>query len=225
MPSLDTGRSLPPPRGPLALTCVAALSALLAGCGGASAGSPPRDTARAYADAVRRGDAEAVYALLDAETRAGLTLEQLRAQLAESPEELREQAAAVDAALADPQLVQTRARVPLRSGQDAVLVIEGDRWRLVGTLLDSVSLATPEDAVMAFRSALARRSLPSITRILARAPRAEIDAQIERFLEDTEDEPALDVDIQDNEATVRTPSGRVIRMVREAGEWHVVSVE
>ncbi|MCA9574957.1 MAG: hypothetical protein R3B40_19925 [Polyangiales bacterium] len=223
MPSLDAGRSLLPT--PSSLARAVGLAALLSGCGGASAGTPPRDTARAYAEAVRRGDAESVYALLDAETRAGLTLEQLRAQLAESPEELREQAAAVDAALADPQLVQTRARVPLRSGQHAVLVIESDRWRLVGTLLDSVSLATPEDAVMAFRSALARRSLPSITRILARAPRAEIDAQIERFLEDTEDEPALDVDIQDNEATVRTPSGRVIRMVREAGEWHVVSVE
>lgn len=203
--------------------CLAAL--LLVGCGGSAASAPPRDTARAYAEAARRGDAEAVYALLDEETRAGLTLDTLRAQMAEASEELRDQAAAVDAALADPQLFQTRARVPLRSGQHAVLVIEGERWRLVGSLLDAVSLATPEDAVMAFRSALERRSLPSISRILARAPRAEIDAQIERFIEDTEDEPALDVDIQDNEATVRTPSGRVIRLVREAGEWHVVSVE
>jgi hypothetical protein len=195
------------------------------GCGGGAAGAPPRDTARAYAEAARRGDAEAVYALLDAETRAGLTLDELRAHMAEGPEELREQADAVDAALEDPRLVETRARVPLRTGQHALLVVEGERWHLVGTLLDAVSLATPEDAVMAFRSALSRRSLPSIERVLARAPRAEIEAQIERFLEDTEDEPALDVDIQDNEATVRTPSGRVIRMIREAGEWHVVSVE
>ncbi len=204
---------------------VAASAALLTGCGGAEALAPAHDTARAYADAVARGDAEAVYALLDAETRAGLTLDQLRAQMADAPEELREQATAVTAALPDPQLVDTRASVPLRSGQSVVLVVEGERWRLVGTLLDSVSLATPEDAVMAFRSALERRSLSSISRILARAPRAEIDAQIERFLLDTEDEPALDVDIQGNEATVRTASGRVIRMVREAGEWHVLSVE
>jgi hypothetical protein len=200
-------------------------AALITGCGGSQALRPAHDTARAYADAVRRGDAEAVYALLDEETRASLTLDDLRAQMAEAPEELREQAAAVEAALGDPQLVETRASVPLRTGQHAVLVIEGERWRLVGTLLDAVSLATPEDAVMAFRSALERRSLSSIGRILARAPRAEIDAQIERFLLDTEDQPALDVDIQGNEATVRTASGRVIRMVREAGEWHVLSVE
>ena len=209
--------------GALMVAAPFALSAV--GCGGAAVGTPPRDTAQAYAAAARRGDAEAVYALLDAETRASLTLEELRDIMAEGAEELREQADAVDAALGDPQLVQTQARVPLRAGPHAVLVIEGKRWRLVGTLLNAVSLATPEDAVMAFRSALARRSLPSIERILARAPRAEIEAQIERFLDDTEDEPALDVGIQDNEATVRTPGGRVIRMVREAGEWHVLSVE
>ncbi|MBK8412995.1 MAG: hypothetical protein IPL19_34095 [Sandaracinaceae bacterium] len=222
MRTLDAGPLLHPVRAWLAAVAGAAL---ITGCGGSQALGPAHDTARAYADAVRRGDAEAVYALLDAETRASLTLDDLRAQMAEAPEELREQATAVEAALGDPQLVETRASVPLRTGQHAVLVIEGERWRLVGTLLDAVSLATPEDAVMAFRSALERRSLSSIGRILARAPRAEIDAQIERFLLDTEDQPALDVDIQGNEATVRTASGRVIRMVREAGEWHVLSVE
>ena len=190
----------------LARTCLAVATgaALLAGCGGGQALSPAHDTARAYADAVRRGDANAVYALMDEETRASLSLDDLRRQMTDAAEELREQATAVEAALGDPQLVETRASVPLRTGQQAILVIEGERWRLVGTLLDSVSLATPEDAVMAFRSALERRSLPSISRILARQPRSEIDAQIERFLLDTEDEPALDVDIQGNEATVRT---------------------
>jgi len=219
-----------PDAGPLpqlARACLAAVTgaALITGCGGGQALAPAHHTARAYADAVRRGDAEAVYALLDEETRASLTLDALRAQMVEASEELREQATAVEAALSDPQLVETRASVPLRTGQHAILVIEGERWRLVGTLLDAVSLATPADAVMAFRSALERRSLASIGRILARAPRAEIDAQIERFLLDTEDQPALDVDIQGNEATVRTASGRIIRMVREAGEWHVLSVE
>jgi len=220
--TLDAGPPLPFARAWLAAVTGAAL---ITGCGGGQALGPAHDTARAYADAVRRGDADAVYALMDEETRASLTLEDLRVQMTDAAEELREQATAVEAALGDPQLVETRASVPLRTGQQAVLVIEGERWRLVGTLLDSVSLATPEDAVMAFRSALERRSLGSISRILARAPRSEIDAQIERFLLDTEDQPALDVEILGNEATVRTASGRVIRMVREAGEWHVLSVE
>lgn len=222
MRTLDAGPFLSVAR---ALLTVATGAALFTGCGGGQALAPAHDTARAYADAVRRGDADAVYALMDEETRASLSLDDLRRQMTDAAEELREQATAVEAALGDPQLVETRASVPLRTGQQAILVIEGERWRLVGTLLDSVSLATPEDAVMAFRSALERRSLPSISRILARQPRSEIDAQIERFLLDTEDQPALDVEVQGNEATVRTASGRVIRMVREAGEWHVLSVE
>ncbi len=209
----------------LGLACLCG-ALVLGGCaGGGSITRPPDTLARDYADALRRGDADAVYAMLDEETRASVDLETLRAQMAETQAELEEQAQAIEAALLDPQLVSTGARVPLAHDQHATLVVEGTRWRILGTVLDAVSLATPRDAVLAFRSALGRRSLRGVERVLARQPRSEIEAQIQRFLMDTEDELDLDVDIQGNDATVRTASGRVIRLVREAGEWHVLSVE
>jgi hypothetical protein len=181
----------------------------------------PAATVRAFAAASRAGDVEAVYAMLDDETRASLTLDELRASYDESPTEARAQAEALSRPDATPA---TRAEVTLPSGEEVPLVLEDGGFRVAGGFLDAASPVTPEAAVAALRNALLRRSLPALLRVLARGTRAELEAEIARLLEATEDPLDLDVEASDDRATVRLGDGRVIELAREAGEWHVVDI-
>ena len=197
---------------------------LLVGCGG-SAGqvTPPATTLQAYSEAVRASDAEKAHALLDEETRAEVSVDELRSLLGENQAELADQARELERVAAEG--ITARARVPLESGESVALVLEDGRWVVDGGVLDAPALRTPLDAVLSLRRALRRRSFRGMSRVLAREPRAELDAEIERILEDTADERDLRVEIQGNRARVLTTSGREIVLVREAGEWRVLSID
>lgn len=195
----------------------------LAGCGAATTVPAPEDAVRSYLAAVRAGDAEALHALLDAETRAQVSADELVAAMAANEAELSEQADAVEEALG--RGTDAQARVPLGDGERAVLIIEDGRWRLLGGVLDAPALRTPRDAVLALRRALRRRSMRGMSRVLAREPRAELEAEILQFLEDTEDDLDLEYEVRGSVATVRTSSGREVHLIREAGEWRVLEVE
>lgn len=201
-----------------------ALVSTLAGCAaGGAAVARPEATVEAYVRAVRAGDAQAAYALLDEATRSTLTPEDLARLMEENREELQEQGEELERRLG--RGVEARAEVALPSGEEAVLVLEDGRWQLDGDVLGSPTLRTPRDAVMALRRSLMRRSLPGVVRVLARQPRAELEAEIERVLEETADELDLEYEVRGNTARVRTTGGREIQLIREAGEWRIVDVE
>jgi len=183
----------------------------------------PAPTLAEYSRAVRAGDAEAVHALYDEETRAQVDADEVGALLEQNREELAQQLDAVDQARAEG--VESRAVLALPGDERVVLRIEDGAWVIEGGVLDVPALQTPQDAVLALRHAILRRSLRGLLRVLARAPRAELEAEMDRFLGDTEDELDLRTEIQGNIARVQTSGGRVILLVREAGEWRVVDVE
>jgi hypothetical protein len=79
--------------------------------------------------------------------------------------------------------------------------------------------------VRALRRSLMRKSLPGVLRVLSRQPRADIEAELARILEETEDELDLEVEVRGNRARVRTTGGREITLVREAGEWRISAIE
>lgn len=200
------------------------LTVVLAGCGSSAPPvEPPEATLRDYVAAVRANDAEAAYALLDEETRAEVGLEELRQLMDGNRDELRDQASELESLAAEG--VEARARLPLETGETVVLVLEDGRWVLDGGVLDAPALRTPRDAVLSLRRALQRRSLRGVERVLAREPRAEIEAEIDRILEETADEQDLHIEVQGNRARVLTTSGREIVLVREAGEWRVLSLD
>jgi hypothetical protein len=173
-------------------------------------------------EAVRSGDADAAYALLDDETRAAVTLPDFRRLMTENQAELAEQVDELSRR-AD-RGIEAIAQVPLDDGESVALVLENGRYRLDGDVVGSATLRTPRDAVLALRRALRRRSLSGVARVLARQPRAELEAEIERVLEETADELDLQYEVRGNVAHVRTTGGREIHLVREAGEWRVVEV-
>lgn len=193
------------------------------GCGGGPREEGPSRAVQRYAGALARGDARAAWALLDEEARRGRTEEQHAALMQSNADELREQGEALGRA-ADPETIDAHARVELASGESVVLVLEEDGWRVDGGVLDAAGLATPLDAVAAFRRALMRRDLPGVERVMSRQTRAEWEAQIRRLVESTEDADDLEVEIQGNRARVRTTGGGSIELVRESGEWRVVDV-
>lgn len=195
-----------------------------AGCGGAGARvEPPATAVTEYVGAVRAGDAEAAYALLDEQTRAEVPFDEFRALMRHNRAELADQAEELEQLAA--QGVRARARVPLETGETVALVLEEGRWVIDGGVLDAPALRTPRDAILSLRRALRRRSLRGMERVLARQPRAEIEAEIERLLEETADEQDLRIEVQGNRARVVTTSGREITLVREAGEWRVLTID
>ncbi|MEM1417501.1 MAG: hypothetical protein AAGH15_21570, partial [Myxococcota bacterium] len=117
------------------------------------------------------------------------------------------------------------ARVYLPSGEVALLRNERGLWALVGGVLDAPAQATPLDAVRALRHALQRRSLRALLPLLSRSLRAELEAELDQLAAALEDELALEVQLEGDTARVRTPSGRLIRLRREGGQWRVDDVE
>jgi hypothetical protein len=198
----------------------------LVGCGGANAGRgtpDPRGTLRAWTAAVRAQDAEAAYALLDADAQGDTDAARFSALFAEHHTELAAQATALEARAASD--VGARARLTLVGGEVVVLVLEDGAWRIDGGVLDAPGLRTPEDAVASLRRALARRSLPGVLRVLSRETRGEVEAEIARFLAASEDAADLETHVEGDTAEVRLGGEARVTLVREAGAWRVVDVE
>ncbi|MFW5875849.1 MAG: hypothetical protein ACOCXM_03870 [Myxococcota bacterium] len=202
------------------------LTACLLGSAGCATTPPPpgpEDTVRAYVQAVRAGDAEAAYALLDPETRAEVPFERFAELMRANRAELEAQADALGRRAEAG--IEPRAHAELPDGQAVVLVREAGHWHIEAGVPEAPSLHTPRDAVLALRRALARRDLRGVERVLSRGTRAELEAEIERFLEETADALDLQYEVRGEEARVRTTGGREIHLVREAGEWRVVDVK
>ncbi|HEY8429968.1 MAG TPA: hypothetical protein VIL20_16410 [Sandaracinaceae bacterium] len=200
-----------------------ALAIALCGCAASPRVEGPERTVRAYAAALSRGDARTAWVLLDDEARRGRTEAEHAALMEQNAGELAAQGEALERAT-EGERVRARARVPLRSGESVVLVLEDGEWRIEGGVLDAAGLGTPLDAVAAFRRALMRRDLLGIERVLARQTRAEWEDEVRRLVESTADPDDLEVEIQGNRARVRTTGGGSIELVRESGEWRIADV-
>lgn len=198
--------------------------ALTLGCATAPAPRGANATLAAYVAAVRADDPHAAYVLLDAATRARTPEDAFARRMRESHAELLLQVEALETSLAR-RPAQVDARVDLDNGNRVVLVEEQGELRIASGVLDAPSLMTPEDAVLALRRALMRRSLSSVLRVLSQDARADVEAEIRDYLAATSDSLDLESDINGDEARVRLTGGRTVTLIREEGEWRVVDVE
>jgi hypothetical protein len=202
----------------------AAFILALSGCagGGAATSVPPKTALDAYVAALRAEDGEAVHALLDESLRAEVTAPDLATLMAENREELLAQAVEIEAAAGSIQAVAVQ---PLEGGEEVRMVLEDGVWAIDGGIISTPGLTTPMSAVRALRRSLMRKSLNGVLRVLSRQPRADIEAELARILEETADELDLEVEIWGNRARIRTTGGREITLVREAGEWRISAIE
>lgn len=210
-------------RTPLAprLWCLILAALGLAGC--ASQRVPdPKVTARAYASAALRGDADAVYALLTPEGQRALGLAGTKQLVQESRSEITRTARAVQG---EDARVEASAETRFADGESATLVLEDGRF-----LVDAASLLpsrprTPSEALSGLRRALARRSYPALMAALASDSQSAVEADISALVTGLEHPETLDIQLNGDSAEVELPSGHVVKLKREGGVWRVLDFD
>lgn len=180
---------------------------------------PTGATLEAVRRAMAEGDGAALHALGTSETQALYTEEELATLVAENRAELAQMADALGDA-------EGRLSVELRyeGGERVVLRYEDGAYRLDGALLAGTSLGSPEEAVLALRVALERRSLPGVLRVLTTERRRALLGEIDALVDGAADPLDFDVRINGDRATVRLPTRLVIILERESDEWRVVDI-
>ena len=200
------------------------LVSLLLGC---VSEQRPEDVARAYAEAVRKRDAEQIWALSDEKFKASHDKAQLEAFLAQHPEHASQLAEQLNG---DPPI---SAEVgPL------VLVREGDVWRIRSGGVEPYGRSTPEGAVQTFFLAVEAGRFDVVRTVMPASfqARFERDDALAEHLRKLEPRivaaraalstlKALSAQVEGDEARLPYADGRAIVLVREEGAWKVLDLE
>lgn len=173
----------------------------------------PGETARELAAALETGDEAALQRL------TGASPERIAAARGDAGAELSALGAAIRQAPVD-----ARARAFFADGASLELVREGEAWRIDRGTLGRPMLTRPVDAITALHDALARSRGEALVALMARAQRAELAAELERWIAATADPEALQISVEGERAHAVTPTGEEIDLVREAGEWRILEL-
>jgi hypothetical protein len=131
-------------------------------CGsGSTVGSGPRDSLRAYADALERGRADEAYDMLSNDAKRSVSREAFRRMVEESPEDVEDIARALRRPTSDPVVT---AVVHAPNGERLTLIYERGRWAVDGTGIDRYGQATPRQALEGFLRAFDRKRYDVILR-------------------------------------------------------------
>lgn len=191
---------------------------LVLGCAGQTL-PDPRDAAQSYADALRRGDADAVYALASRASREHYG----KAGIARIMKDARKELAVHGSAVADRRAeVHARGKLRYESGIEVNLTIEEGR-----SLIDSAGVLpleprSPTDALRELRAVLMRGGHRGLLRVLSTDARTELAAEIDGLVAALEDPETLDVRVNGEDATVDAPGGHRVVLRKEQGAWRVV---
>lgn len=183
----------------------------------------PRAAANAYADAASRGDADAIYDMLDDDARRALTREDVRKLVADQRKELADQAKAIRST---ESRVRASARIRFADGEDAVLDLSESGHFLVASA-DALPAGarTPAQALDQLRHVLARRSYAGLVRVLSTPTRSAMENDLRSLVEGLENPEELDVQQSGETATVRVPGGHLILLRREGGTWRIDDID
>ena len=198
--------------------------ALVIGCSFAACGGeavpPPQAAVTAYADAVERGDARALRALLTERGRAAYSEKEVEDALRENRKELMARSESWKRSQ-----VETTATLWSEDRDPISLVIEGEEFRLDGAGLMPARALTPEAALAELRVAVRARSLRLILSVLAAEKRTELESVIEA-LDEALDEIELAVTTtRGDRAEIELPSGVRVTLVRVEGVWRIEEIE
>jgi len=149
-----------------------AMALLMLSVSCATAAPGPADTARAYAEALREGNAADAWQLLSRSAREAMTFEQFERSLRDRPDEVRALASAWSAVTSDDGVT---ARLELPDGDTLTLRSEGGRWRLDPAALDFYPQSTPRQTLRSFARALRRGRWEVLLRMAPRAVTARLE--------------------------------------------------
>ena len=179
----------------------------------------PHDAVADYADAAKRGDADAIYDLLSEKGRRSLSREEVRRIVKDERGELSDAAKALQA---PGVVVKARARVRYADGEDTSLELDDQGvFRISGADALPAGARTPEQALEDLRRVLARRSYAGLMRVLSPSTRSAIESDLRSLVIGLEHPEGLEVNVVGDTATVEIPGGHEVKLRREAGVWHV----
>ncbi|MFO7180219.1 MAG: hypothetical protein DIU78_016080 [Pseudomonadota bacterium] len=205
-------------------TCAAALvvsGLLAAGCAQPRVADPSA-TVRAYVDAARRGDADALYALLSKRSQRDLGLRGTRRLVQDARVELRKSAEALEKGSVE---IEAIATIPYDDGERAVLELEEGVFRIGSVDALPAAARTPQEALGALRRALSRRSYAAFVRLLSSEMQSALERDLDALVRGLEDPETLDVRLQGDRAEVELAGGHVVKLRRELGVWRIEDVQ
>jgi hypothetical protein len=178
----------------------------------------PKAAAQAYADAAARGDAEQLYGMLSASSKAARSKEDTLKVLADERVELATQGKE----LTGPDVrVEATARLRYADGEEAALELRrGQYWVTSSGALPGGG-RTPEEALDELRRVLARRSYAGLIRLLSPATRAAVENDLRSLVDGLSEPETLPVKVNGETATVGVPGGHQVKLRRDGGVWRV----
>lgn len=193
------------------------LGGALTGCTG-HAVPDPKSAADDYAAAARRGDADAIYAMMTSSAQKARSREDVRRLVKEQREELAEQAKLVTSRDAR---VEATARLRYEDGEEAQLELRDGRFWITSSGALPGGSRTPEQALDQLRRVLARRSYAGLMRVLTPATRAAIEQDLRSLVTGLERPETLHVQVTGDAAVVTVPGGHTVKLKRDGGVWRV----
>ncbi len=187
---------------------------------GCSAGAvpDPRSAVDRYRSAAEKGDGEALYSMLTEAGQKARTPDDVKRAVSEQRGELVEQARLLSSA---DSRIEARARLRFDDGEEAALELRDGAFRVTAAGALPGGARTPEQALLALRQVIARRSYAGLVRVLSPSTRAAIENDLRSLVTGLERPETLEVRVNGDVATVLVPGGHHVRLRREGGVWRV----
>ena len=178
----------------------------------------PDSVVNAYAAAVQKGDADAIYEMMSAESRRATSRDELARVLAEQPAELRQHATSIEA---KERVLTARAEVRYDDGEVVSLDLDDGHFKVTAADALPAAAKTPTQALSQLRGVLARRSYAGLLRVLSPRTRAALEHDVRTLVEGLDEPESLQIEVVGDAATVTVPGGHQVKLRREDGVWHV----
>jgi hypothetical protein len=191
----------------------------------------PAVTMASFGAALARGDLRAAYQLTSAAFQRRTPYDAFAAALTAAG---AEPAVLGQRLVAEAGAVAPRVAVTLELGEEVPLVLEGGRWRIDGPVYEAWGQATPRAAVQTFVRALDAQRYDIVLRLVPDRYRPGLTADRLRLFwegEHKEEHQALLSRVRaaargpltetGDEARLVVAPDRVVRLVREAGQWKI----
>lgn len=196
---------------------VTGLTVSTAGCA-SRAGDSARSAADAYASAAARGDGDALYDMMSAESRQQRTRAEVRRIVEGEHAELVERGRALAAKDAR---VDARATLRFADGEVATLDLEQGRYRVTSAGTLPGGARTPNEALANLRRVIARRSYAGLMSVVTPATRAAIEHDLRTLVTGLEKPATLPIEAHGDDADVAVPGGHHVHLHRDGDIWRV----
>jgi len=197
---------------------MALCGATLVGCAHEPSLPSPDPVARRFAAAARRGDGDALYAMLSADGQRRYGRDGVRALVAQCGPELAREGEALENG---PRSIDLVARLRLTHGEIVALTLEGRSFKVSSAGVLPARARTPPEALAELRDALSHRSYAALIRVLSGDTGSTLDGEINGLIRGLEHPDMLEPKISGDRAEVVVPGGHWVKLKREDGVWRV----